>query len=207
MKKDYKKHFNIHDIVRLVQHLVKDEQYGYAFMLMIGSTLGYKIGMLLDMKWENFVDENGKCLNQIKTGLNEPRPVTKFLKGFIEYVYQKTGNPSLDSTPFVHHTTKEQFNTRTLNRELKRIQKKYISIVGMPYPLETDTMRRVFGLSVWDKWHYQNAALGVLRKHFGHNSDKMTREFLMIPEKLTTYKINEIYDCYDPKWSFETIAL
>ena len=207
MKKDYKKHFNIHDIVRLVQQLVKDEQYGYSFMLMIGSALGYKIGMLLDMKWENFVDEKGKCVNEIKTVIGEPRPVTKFLKGFIEYVYKKTGNPSLDSSPFVHHSTKEQFNTRNLNRELKRIQKKYVSIVGMPYPLETDTMRRVFGLSVWDKWHYQNAALGVLRKHFGHNSDKMTREFLMIPEKLTTYKINEIYDCYDPKWSFETIAL
>lgn len=207
MKKDYKKHFNIHDIVRLVQHLVKDKQYGYGFMLIIGSTLGYKVGILLEMKWENFVDVNGKSVDEIKAGITEPRPVSRFLKSFIEFLYQETGAPALDSSPFVNHATEEMFNTRNLNRELRRIQKKYVSVVGMPYPLETDTMRRVFGLSVWDKWHYQNAALGVLRKHFGHNSDKMTREFLMIPEKLTTYKVNEIYDCYNPKWNFEAIAL
>ncbi|MFH6963708.1 hypothetical protein ACHRVK_15625 [Flavobacterium plurextorum] len=135
MKKDYKKHFNIHDIVRLVQHLVKDEQYGYGFMLMVGSTLGYKIGMLLEMKWENFVDTDGKCLSEIRTGISEPRPVMLFLRGFIEYVYQKSGNPQLDSSPFVNHETKEKFNTRNLNRELRRIQKKYASVVGMPYPL------------------------------------------------------------------------
>lgn len=204
---DFNRHLSIDGIVKMVVHLIKDEEYSYGFMLMTGSALGYKVGNLLKMKWENFVDAKGVCLPKINDGITEERTVTKFLKSFIEFVYLKTGKPSLKTSPFIDKRNDEVMDTRNINKDLLKIQNKYETIVGMPYPLETDTIRRVFGLSVWEKWHRQNAAIGVLRKHFGHNSDKMTRDFLMIPQKLTIYKVNEIYNAYDPIWNFEDIAL
>lgn len=206
IKRSYKKHFNIDDIVLLVQHLVKDKQYNIGFLLILGSTLGYKVGVLLNSNWSDYLSENGNAKSIIRLDERAERPVTNFLKDFIEYIYKKMENPTLDSSPFLYADGKEM-DTRNLNRDLRKIQSKYESIVGMPYLLESETMRRVFGLNVWAKWNYQNAALSVLRKHFNHNSDKRTREFLMIPEKIQSYKVDEIFNAYDPKWVFSKIAL
>ena len=206
MKNSYKKHFTIHDIVRLVQYMVRDKQYSYAFLILIGCSLGYKIGIQLQMTWVCFIDENGKARNSIVFQSLEPRPVTAFLKSFIEYIYERSGKPSLSAPAFVNSSNGNALTTNSLNRDLLRIQKNYQNVVAMPYPLETDTFRRVFGLSVLEKWNFQQAAIGALRKHFGHNSDKRTREFLMIPEKLAIYKVNDLYTSYDPQWKFDDIA-
>lgn len=204
---DFNRHIKIDEIVKLVIHLVKDKNYSYGFLLLVGSTLGYKVGSLLQMDWGKFVNKEGKCLMIIDDGISEERPVTKFLKSFIEFIYIKLNRPSLKSSPFIDIRNGQVLDTRNINRDLLKIQEEYKSIVGMPYPLETDTIRRVFGLSVWEKWHHQNAAIGVLRKHFGHNSDKMTREFLMIPQKLTIYKVTDIFRVYDKKINFEDLIL
>jgi hypothetical protein len=206
ISKNYKKHFNVDDIVLLVQHLVKDKYYNVAFMLMVGSTLGYKVGVLLNSTWSDYINENGTAKSIIRLDDKAERPTTNFLKDFIEYIYNIVEKPTLDSSPFLYADAKEM-DTKNLNRELRKIQTKYESIVGMPYLLESETMRRVFGLNVWAKWNYQNAALSVLRKHFNHNSDKRTREFLMIPEKIQSNNVNEIFNAYDPKWLFSNIAL
>ena len=203
---DYSRHIKIKDMVQLVNHLIRDKEYGYGFLLMIGTLLGYKVGNLLCMNWGNFVNSAGKSLVLINDGKSEPRPLTNFLQSFIEFVYIKSNEPPLDTSPFINIKNCE-INTRNINRDLLKFQKKYSSIIGMPYPFESDTMRRVFGLSVWEKWDYQHAAIGALRKHFGHNSDKMTRKFLMIPDKVPIYKVKELYNSFNPKYRFEDIAL
>lgn len=206
MKTNYKKHLSIYDIVQMVQYMVRDKEYSYAFLILIGCTLGYKIGIQLKMDWGCFVDEKGKAKDVITFEDSEPRTVTKFLKSFIEYIYIKLDKPELDKPAFINPANGKVMTTNSLNRDLRKLQIKYQSVVGMPYPLETDSFRRVFGLSVLEKWNFQQSAIGALRKHFGHNSDKRTREFLMIPEKITISKVKDLYSSYDPHWRFEDIA-
>jgi hypothetical protein len=207
MKLHYKKHFTIHDITQLAQHMVKDKEYSYALLMVIGCTLGYKIGIQLRMDWSCFVDEKGKAKSVIYFEKNETRTVTKFLKSFIEYIYIKLDKPALSTPAFINPANGNVMTTNSLNRDLRKLQEKYQSVVGMPYPLVTDSFRRVFGLSVLEKWNFQQSAIGALRKHFGHNSDKRTREFLMLPEKTTINKVKDLYSSYDPNWRFEDIAL
>jgi hypothetical protein len=206
MKTIYKKHFTIHDIVQLVQYMARDKKYSYAFLVLIGCTLGYKIGIQLKMNWGCFVDENGIAKKSIEFEGTEARTVTKFLKSFIEYIYIKLEKPSLDTPAFINHANGKVMTTNSLNRDLRKLQKKYQSVIGMPYPFETDSLRRVFGLSVLEKWNFQQSAIGALRKHFGHNSDKRTREFLMLPEKTTISKVKDLYSSYSPNWKFEDIV-
>ena len=205
-KPDYKKHLSLADMIQLVQHLERDGEHGYSFMLMIGSFLGYKMGTILDSKWSDYISEDFKCRETIRLDSTEERPIVKFLKSFIELIYREDKNPDLNTNPF-NTKSGAKINSTNVNKKLRLVQEAYSEVIGMPYLLESDTMRRVCGLHVWEKSNYQNSALTVLRKHFKHNSDKTTREFLMIPQKKTSHLVTGIYELYDPPFVFQDILL
>ena len=182
----------------LSKSLIQDKNYPYAILLVLGSIYGLKLAKLLALKWGDLINESGEYKSNINISGHEFETRLGFTSDFMTYLRKQMINQELTDYIFVNQQSGKLITNQRVNRELRAIQNKYQNIVSMPYGFDSDTHRRVFGIEVWKRHHYQNNAITSLRKFFGHGSDRITREFLMIPPREKKYSVDHICRPLEP---------
>lgn len=197
--------------------LINKGDYGYGFLCIHGSCLGLKIGTLLKLKWNDFInfelfnDGNIDCCYSeliIEDSKKNSKQILH-LSWFTRYSTEKfftnnheEYNLETDSNIYINTKTKKVLSTTSLNRELNKLYNEFEEYILKNTflklqlrPLKSNTMEIAWARDFVTKYNCTKKAFIIVSKHMGHRTVNDTINLLEIEPN---DEIMISYDLFNP---------
>ena len=166
----------------LLHQLERDQEIRMLLLFATGTYCALRVGDVLSIKWEEVFEKDTLEIVEQKTKKHRTIDIHDDLKRLYRTYYN---DEDLDSCIFSGNSKKGQLSLQHVNREIKRITKKY-ELRGR---FSSHNWRKTLGRRVWEQYGCTERALLLLSELFGHSSLQITRIYLNIKEK----EIRDIY--------------
>ena len=162
----------------LVLKLERDNELKFALLIATGSYIGLRISDLLQLKWNDVLDQDHFTIVEKKTGKNRKVTINPELQEILKRLYIK-----MEAEPeqflFVNRFGKKPISIQHVNTKLKEIFEHY----GIRGQYSSHFMRKTLGRRIWEANKYSDQALLLLSQLFNHSSISTTKIYLGIREQ------------------------
>lgn len=171
---------------KLKDDLSRRQHVKFFLLIAIGCYTGLRCSDLLSLSWSTVLSRDSFELTELKTGkvrkvtLNES--LTKLLRKYVDYVRPVTYNERI----FTDKDDNGVMSIQYINRKLKSIMDAYKVKVKNP---SSHTLRKTFGLRVFELNYKSDEALITLSQIFNHSNTQVTRRYIGLQDK----KIEDVY--------------
>lgn len=162
----------------LVLKLERDGDLKFALLIATGSYIGLRISDLLQLRWEQLLNQDYFTIVEKKTKKTRKVTINGELQAILNRLYKALGAGEADFM-FVNRFGERPFSIQYVNAKLKEIFAKY-SIRGQ---YSSHFMRKTLGRRVWEMNKYSDQALLLLSQLFNHTSVSTTKIYLGIREQ------------------------
>lgn len=173
--------------LELVDKLHDDQEYRMELFARLQFCTACRAGDVLRFRWEDILHQNKVVVTEHKTGKTRAITFNKSVLKTFDSLYKLMGEPDKSQLIFKSPTTDGAISIQFVNRELKRIKRKYRMRIEN---FSTHTFRKSFGRYVYDKNNHSAEALILLNKIFNHSSLEITKTYIGI----TQDEINGIFN-------------
>lgn len=161
----------------LVLKLERDGELKFALLISTGSFIGLRISDLLQLRWNQILDQDYFTIVEKKTKKTRKVTINPELKKIINRLFiQLEANEN--DLMFANRFGEKAFSIQYVNSKLKEIFIKY-NIKGQ---YSSHFMRKTLGRRVWEVNKYSDQALLLLSQLFNHASVTTTKIYLGIRE-------------------------
>lgn len=161
----------------LVLKLERDGELKFALLISTGSFIGLRISDLLQLRWNQVLDQDYFTIVEKKTKKTRKVTINPELKKIINRLFiQLEANEN--DLMFANRFGEKAFSIQYVNSKLKEIFIKY-NIKGQ---YSSHFMRKTLGRRVWEVNKYSDQALLLLSQLFNHASVTTTKIYLGIRE-------------------------
>ncbi|WP_269237341.1 hypothetical protein [Flavobacterium flavigenum] len=205
------------NLVMFGMWLVKKGEHGYGLLCIHGSCLGLKIGTLLKLKWNDFIEEyNEECkfyleiVDDKKSKIDTYR-LSKFLMRYTKWAYKNDFNDenrTIESLIYINCKTGKSLTTSSLNRELNKFYQEFRSEVYSTTfldlklrELKTNSFEIAWARDFVTKYNCTKKAFIIVSKHMGHRTVNDTINLLEIEPN---DDIVITYDLFNPSTKEES---
>ncbi len=172
---------------RLLDRLHKDKDYSMEIYARLAFCTGCRASDVLHLRWEDIIDRRDHAVTEIKTGKTRKITFSPSVQKKMNELYETVGEPKADQLIFLSKRTGEPFTIQYINREIKRIKKKYRIKCDN---FSTHSFRKTFGRYVYEKNNKSAESLLLLNQIFKHASLETTKIYLGLRQD----EINGIYN-------------
>lgn len=162
----------------LVLKLERDNELKFALLIATGSYIGLRISDLLQLRWEQILNQEYFVITEKKTGKERRITINPELQDIVQRLFYKM---EADRTQymFVNRFGKQPISVQHVNTKLKEIFSKY-GIIGQ---YSSHFMRKTLGRRIWEVNKYSDQALLLLSQLFNHSSITTTKIYLGIRQQ------------------------
>ncbi len=199
------------NLVMLGMWLLNKGEHGYGLLCIHGSCLGLKIGTLLKLKWNDFIEEhNEECkfyleIHDDKKSKIDSYRLSNFLMRYTEWAYKNDFNDenrTIESLIYINCKTGKPLTTSSLNRELNKFYQEFRSEVYSTTfldlklrELKTNSFEIAWARDFVTKYNCTKKAFIIVSKYMGHRTVNDTINLLEIEPN---DEIVITYDLFDP---------
>lgn len=162
----------------LILKLERDGDLKFALLIATGSYIGLRISDLLQLRWEQVLNQDYFTITEKKTKKVRKVTINPELQETLNRIY-KTVQPNDNDYMFVNRFGDKPLSVQYVNMKLKEIFTKY-NIKGQ---YSSHFMRKTLGRRVWEMNKYSDQALLLLSQLFNHSSVSTTKIYLGIREQ------------------------
>jgi integrase len=162
----------------LVLKLERDNDYKFALLIATGSYIGLRISDLLQLRWNQVLNEDYFTIVEKKTKKTRKVTINPELQEILNRLFIQLEAKEEDLM-FVNRFGDKSFSTQYVNSKLKEICAKY-KIKGQ---YSSHFMRKTLGRRVWEVNKYSDQALLLLSQLFNHSNVSTTKIYLGIREQ------------------------
>jgi integrase len=142
---------------------------------------------LLNLRWEQLLDQEILIVREVKTGKLRRIKLNAELLALVHRLFNKLGVRDASEYLFLNRKTSKVFSRQYINRKLKVFRFKYRLNINN---FSTHTLRKTFGRHIWENSGYSEKAITLLSDMFNHSSYRITRRYLGINDD----DIDGVYD-------------
>lgn len=161
----------------LVLKLERDGELKFALLISTGSYIGLRISDLLQLRWNQVLNQDYFTVTEKKTKKTRRVTVNPELQEILTRLFNQLGADQSDFM-FANRFGEKPFSIQYVNSKLKEIFTKY-NIRGQ---YSSHFMRKTLGRRVWEMNKYSDQALLLLSQLFNHSSVSTTKIYLGIRE-------------------------
>lgn len=161
----------------LVLKLERDGELKFALLIATGSYIGLRISDLLQLRWNQVLDQDYFTITEKKTKKTRKVTINPELKTILNRLFIQLGANENDLM-FVNRFGDKPFSIQYVNSKLKEIFTTY-KIKGQ---YSSHFMRKTLGRRIWEVNKYSDQALLLLSQLFNHASVSTTKIYLGIRE-------------------------
>lgn len=162
----------------LVLKLERDGELKFALLIATGSYIGLRISDLLQLKWNEILNQESFTIVEKKTGKTRKITLNPELQEMIQRLFTKM-NVEANQFMFVNRFGVKPISVQHVNTKLKEIFAKY----GIKGQYSSHFMRKTLGRRVWEMNKYSDQALLLLSQLFNHSNVSTTKIYLGIREQ------------------------
>jgi len=162
----------------LILKLERDNDLKFALLISTGSYIGLRISDLLQLKWEQLLNQDYFTIVEKKTKKTRKITINDELQVILNRLHKALGAGE-DDFMFVNRFGDRPFSIQYVNAKLKEIFTKY----GIRGQYSSHFMRKTLGRRVWEMNKYSDQALLLLSQLFNHTSVSTTKIYLGIREQ------------------------
>lgn len=162
----------------LVLKLERDNELKFALLIATGSYIGLRISDLLQLKWNQVLNEDYFTITEKKTKKTRKVTINPELQEILNRLFVKL-EASENDLMFVNRFGDKPFSIQYVNSKLKDIFTAY-KIKGQ---YSSHFMRKTLGRRVWEVNKYSDQALLLLSQLFNHANVSTTKIYLGIREQ------------------------
>lgn len=183
------------DLDAMHNYFVEHKQDRNDLMFVVGINIGLRASDLLELKWENVMDEDGKIYDTVDEGVTVKEKKTKKFRTFYLNSSCKTALLSYyekhqpQRTDYIFSSRKGgNIDVRSACKILKTAAK----ACGIKYNVGTHSLRKTFGYHQLKA--HQNDALFLcqLQKMFGHTSPEVTLRYCGLENEQLRQYYNDV---------------
>lgn len=162
----------------LVLRLERDGDFKFALLIATGSYVGLRSSDLLQLKWDQLLDQEILTITEKKTGKERQITINPDLQDILKRLSVKMkAKPS--QYMFVNRFGTKPISIQHVNTKLKEIFAHY-NIKGQ---YSSHFMRKTLGRRIWEMSKYSDQALLLLSQLFNHSSVSTTKIYLGIRDR------------------------
>lgn len=161
----------------LVLKLERDGELKFALLIATGSYIGLRISDLLQLRWNQVLDQDYFTITEKKTKKTRKVTINPELKAILNRLFTQLEAKENDLM-FVNRFGDKPFSIQYVNSKLKDIFTTY-KIKGQ---YSSHFMRKTLGRRIWEVNKYSDQALLLLSQLFNHASVSTTKIYLGIRE-------------------------
>ena len=162
----------------LVLKLERDNELKFALLIATGSYIGLRISDLLQLRWEQLLNQDYFTIIEKKTKKTRKVTINPELQEILSRLYTALGAEQ-NQLMFINRFGDKPFSVQYVNAKLKEIFTKY-KIRGQ---YSSHFMRKTLGRRIWEMNKYSDQALLLLSQLFNHSSISTTKIYLGIREQ------------------------
>jgi len=162
----------------LILKLERDGDLKFSLLIATGSYIGLRISDLLQLRWNQLLNQNVLIVIEKKTGKQRSITINPELQEILQRLFLKLGAKETDLM-FTNRFGSKPISVQYVNAKLKDIAKKY----NITTRLSTHSFRKTLGRRVWEVNEYSEQALLLLSQLFNHSSISTTKIYLGIREQ------------------------
>lgn len=189
INRDLLKNWDFESLIFFGKWLLVNKKTGYGLVCIHGVHLAFKIGTLLQLKWEDVIDvETGLCKKVLLIYGEEERKLGDFFKNITNEIFQQVKSEEgfkMDDNIYRHFKTKRNLTSATLKRELQTLYGKFKKAVydnaGLEINLRkpsTNMLEKAWGTQVVKHYNHTKKSFIRVSRFLGHGTLKITSEFL-----------------------------
>ena len=161
----------------LVLKLERDGDLKFALLIATGSYIGLRISDLLQLRWNQVIDQDYFTITEKKTKKTRKVTINPELQTILKRLFTQLDAKENDLM-FVNRFGDKPFSIQYVNSKLKEIFTNY-KIKGQ---YSSHFMRKTLGRRIWEVNKYSDQALLLLSQLFNHASVSTTKIYLGIRE-------------------------
>lgn len=161
----------------LVLKLERDQELKFALLIATGSYIGLRISDLLQLRWNQILNQEYFTIVEKKTKKNRKVTINPELQKIIARLFVQL-EANENDLMFANRFGEKSFSIQYVNSKLKEIFNNY-NIKGQ---YSSHFMRKTLGRRVWEVNKYSDQALLLLSQLFNHASVSTTKIYLGIRE-------------------------
>lgn len=161
----------------LVLKLERDQEIKFALLIATGSYIGLRISDLLQLRWNQILNQEYFTIIEKKTKKNRKVTINPELQKIIARLFVQL-EANENDLMFANRFGEKPFSIQYVNSKLKEIFTNY-NIKGQ---YSSHFMRKTLGRRVWEVNKYSDQALLLLSQLFNHASVSTTKIYLGIRE-------------------------
>ncbi|WP_417358590.1 tyrosine-type recombinase/integrase [Flavobacterium sp.] len=162
----------------LVLRLERDGEYKFALLIATGSYIGLRISDLLQLRWEQVLNQDYFIITEKKTKKTRKVTINPELQEILVRLY-KSLQAEESQYMFINRFGDKPFSIQYVNAKLKEIFIKY----NNKGQYSIHFIRKTLGCRVWEVNKYSDQALLLLSQLFNHSSVSTTKIYLGIREQ------------------------
>ncbi len=167
-----------HRMLSLVLKLERDGELKFALLIITGSYIGLRISDLLQLKWNQVLNQDYFTITEKKTGKERRITINPELQEFLVRLFNKI-NAGIDQYMFVNRFGEKPISIQHVNSKLKEIFTKY----GIKGQYSSHFMRKTLGRRIYEVSKYSDHSLLLLSQLFNHSSTSTTKIYLGIRQQ------------------------
>lgn len=167
-----------HRMLSLVLKLERDGELKFALLIITGSYIGLRISDLLQLKWNQVLNQDYFIITEKKTGKDRRITINPELQEFVVRLFHKM-NADIDQYMFVNRFGEKPISIQHVNSKLKEIFTKY----GIQGQYSSHFMRKTLGRRIYEVSKYSDHSLLLLSQLFNHSSTSTTKIYLGIRQQ------------------------
>lgn len=208
------------NLVMFGMWLVNRGEYGYGLLCIHGSCIGIKVGTLLKLKWEDYIEEfNDESKLSLdfydeKKSTYQSYPLSHFIMRYTEWTYHndfqidfKDDHRKMESPIYCNSKTGKALTTSSLNRELNKFYQEFRQeVYSKTYldlklrELKTNAFEIAWARDFVTKYNFTKKSFITISKHMGHRTVNDTINLL---ELEPNDEIKITYDLFNPSTTEE----
>ncbi|PWB23893.1 tyrosine-type recombinase/integrase [Flavobacterium sp. HTF] len=162
----------------IVLKLERDNELKFALLIATGSYIGLRISDLLQLRWNQVLNEEHFTITEKKTKKIRKVTINPELQIILKRLFIQLEAKETDLM-FVNRFGDKPFSIQYVNSKLKDIFNKY-NVKGQ---YSSHFMRKTLGRRLWEVNKYSDQALLLLSQLFNHTSVSTTKIYLGIREQ------------------------
>jgi integrase len=162
----------------LVLKLERDGEFKFALLIATGSYVGLRSSDLLQLKWDQLLDQQTLTIKEKKTGKERHITINPDLQDILKRLFVKM-KAKHGQYMFVNRFGNKPISIQHVNTKLKEIFNHY-NIKGQ---YSSQFMRKTLGRRVMEMNKYSDQALLLLSQLFNHSSVSTTKIYLGIRDQ------------------------
>lgn len=162
----------------IVLKLERDNELKFALLISTGSYIGLRISDLLQLRWNQVLNEEYFTIIEKKTKKTRKVTINPELQTILSRLFVRL-EANENDLMFVNRFGQKPVSIQYVNSKLKEIFTKY-KIKGQ---YSSHFMRKTLGRRVWEVNKYSDQALLLLSQLFNHSNVSTTKIYLGIREQ------------------------